>query len=297
MPRPILDRIPFGRGGKYPAHVRIRAILRHIRQKVALNTLGRLFVSPQGPRIRQHISQLKAPVRRPQVKVGILAHAYYVDIVPEILALRSVFDDVVPLHLTVPHDKLPSLQSLVGHEPDVVLHPCENRGRDIAPFLSVLDSGALDGFDAVLKLHTKRSPHLRDGEVRRKLLFAMLCGERNATYRALTAFEDAATGMVGWRDCFRTDPVYWMDNEPSVRDISHRMAADEQLRLGFFEGSMFWFRPAAMQPLRALHLKPSDFEPEARQLDGTLHHAIERCFTIAAWAGGFSVRDMKGRVL
>ncbi len=74
-------------------------------------------------------------------------------------------------------------------------------------------------------------------------------------------------------------------------------APDDAERLGFFEGSMFWNRPAALSALRSLELTQADFEPEAGQLDGTLHHAIEGCFTIAAWAGGFVVRDLNGRVL
>ncbi|MDR6874156.1 lipopolysaccharide biosynthesis protein [Bosea sp. BE125] len=186
---------------------------------------------------------------------------------------------------------------MVGAQ-DVFIHEHDNRGRDIAPFLAVLGSGALDGYDAVLKLHTKRSPHLLDGEIRRKLLFDKLCGNWNATCRALSAFNSAATGIVGWGQSWRATPSYWMANEVRTREIAKRMQApDEAIRLGFFEGTMFWFRPAALASLRELDLRPEDFEPEARQLDGTLHHAVERCFTIAAWTREFTVRDLKGRAL
>lgn len=103
--------------------------------------------------------------------------------------------------------------------------------------------------------------------------------------------------MVGWRLCFRTHRFYWASNEARVQEVTARMGAQAFVHLGFFEGSMFWFRPAAFAALVELNLKPEDFEPEGRQLDGTLHHAIERCFTIAAWAHGYNVCDLHGRVL
>ena len=202
------------------------------------------------------------------------------------------------LHLTVPKDRAAQARDLVEGITGVVVHPSENRGRDIAPFIALLDDGVFDDYDAVLKLHTKRSLHLWDGEVRRKLLYMMLAGERNATWRMLAAFEAKDTGLVGWEASYRTAGPYWMANEARVRDVAAKMRAPEEaVRLGFFEGSMFWFRPAALAALRSLQLSQADFEPEAGQLDGTLHHAIERCFTIAAWAGGFVVRDLNGRVL
>lgn len=272
-------------------------ISKHVLQKLAANTVGRLFISDSGRRLRIAVARWRGPVRRPDVAIGLIAHVYYLDLIDEILQMRALLPGVAPLHITVPLDRAAELSRRLRDEPAVTLHPCENRGRDIAPFMSVLQSGALDGFDAVLKLHTKRSPHLIDGEVRRKLLFAMLCGERNAVLRALAAFEEPTTGMVGWRDSFRNDSPYWMANEAKVREVAARMGAADAVRLGFFEGSMFWFRPSAFAALRELGLKPDDFEPEARQLDGTLHHAIERCFTIAAWARGYVVRDLRGCIL
>lgn len=277
---------------------RSRAYGRHVYQKIAALTVGAVFVSPAGQRMRQRLARFRQPARRPHVRTAIVAHLFYLDLLPEILGCRAMLPDGAPLHLTVPTDRVDQAQRLVQGIPAVVIHPCENRGRDIAPFIALLNGGAFDKYDAVLKLHTKRSPHLLDGEIRRKLLFTMLAGERNATWRTLAAFESPDIGIVGWGDCFRATPSYWMANETRVRTVARRMdLPDDTIRLGFFEGSMFWFRPAALARLRHLQLAGEEFEPEERQLDGTLHHAIERCFTIAAWADGFSVRGLDGRPL
>lgn len=277
---------------------RSHAFARHVYQKIAAITVGPVFVSAPVQALRTRLAQSRSTIEAPAIRVAILAHAYYLDVIPEILACRAVLPYQVPLHLTVPLDKVEAARAQLQGVADVTIHPCANRGRDIAPFVEVLGSGALDGFDAVLKLHTKRSPHLLDGEVRRKLLFLMLCGERRATLRALTAFTDPTTGMVGWAACWRQAPPYWMANRARVEEVARRMgASDEATRLGFFEGSMFWFRPSALAALRELDLEIEDFEAEAGQVDGTLHHALERCFTIAIWARGFQVRDLKGRQL
>jgi lipopolysaccharide biosynthesis protein len=276
---------------------RLRAIARHYWQKLKANTLGRLFISEAGRKLRSQVAAIGPQPTHPNVRVAITAHIFYLDMAKEIIALRDIFPEPIPVFLTVPRDRAEELSRIVAGIPDVVLVPCENRGRDIAPFLSLLGSGALDGFDAVLKLHSKRSPHLIDGDLRRKLLFAMLCGERSATYRTLRAFEQPDTGLVGWRDSYRSDPVFWMANQARVYEISERMDAAASVKLGFFEGSMFWFRPQALEALRELNLSPDMFEAEAGQLDGTMHHAIERCFTVAAWSRGYTVRDLQGRIL
>ncbi|MGO4408016.1 rhamnan synthesis F family protein [Bosea sp. RAF48] len=277
---------------------RSRAYARHVYQKIAALTIGAAFVSPAGRRLRRLAARFRTPTPQPDVRAALVAHLFYLDLLPEVLDCRAMLPNGAKLHLTVPTDRVEQVRRLVWDIPDVIIHPCENRGRDIAPFIALLNAGVFDAYDAVLKLHTKRSPHLLDGEIRRKLLFTMLAGERNATWRTLVTFEKPDTGIVGWRDCYREAPPYWMGNEARVRMITAQMCAPkEAVRLGFFEGSMFWFRPAALARLRQLRLSIEDFEPEERQLDGTLHHAIERCFTIAARADDFLVRDLDGRVL
>lgn len=278
--------------------LRSGAYICHVYQKVAALTVGPVIVSPIGRKLRRYVARFGPQAPRPAVSTAIVAHLFYLDLLPEILDCRANLTHGAVLHLTVPIDRVAQARERIQGLPSVIVHPCENRGRDIAPFVALLNAGTFEPYDAVLKLHTKRSPHLLDGEVRRKLLFTRLAGERNATWRMLAAFEDPLVGIVGWSACYRNAAAYWMTNEARVRAIAAQMhAATDAVRLGFFEGSMFWFRPAALERLRALQLTTADFEPEARQLDGTLHHAIERCFTIAARADGFKVQGLNGTSL
>lgn len=269
---------------------------RHVAKKLATLTVGGVFVSDGAQRLRRKLARESAAVEGVG-PIAIVAHAYYPELLADILRQRALFSGDVPLHVTVPDDKRRQAEAVVAGSDHVHLHSVPNRGRDIAPFLSLLNAGELDRYDVVLKVHTKRSPHLLDGNIRRKLLFALLFGERNANQRIINLFADPAVGMVGWGGCYHKNPAYWMDNKVRTLDLAERMGAGDVARLGFFEGTMFWVRPAALEPLKRLGLAVDDFEAEQGQTDGTLHHALERCFTISAWSAGYDVLDLRGRLL
>lgn len=277
--------------------VRSSAYAWHVAQKLLSLTVGLLFVSRPGQKIRRLLARRVTPQPWPALRLAMVVHAYYPDLLPEILACRALLPKATPLFVTVPPEKHTDAKRLLEGVADVRLLVTPNRGRDIAPFLSLLNSGILEPFDVALKLHTKRSPHLLDGNIRRKLLLQLLCGEQHAARATASFFEDPKVGMVGWAASYRAVQGYWMTNESRVASLARRMNAADSARLGFFEGSMFWFRPAALEPLRRLNLVAEDFEAEEGQTDGTLHHAVERCFTIAAWAGGFAVRSLRGKLL
>lgn len=267
----------------------------HVMQKMFTLTIGPIMVSAPARALRA-LADRPSPFPLP-LQVAVTAHAYYPELIPEILRCRAFVSADAPVFLTVPPEKMAAAEAIIGGMPNITVTSAPNRGRDIAPFLGLLQSGAFEPFDAVLKLHTKRSPHLLDGETRRKLLFDTLCGSHRNVRRTLGAFADPLVGMAGWRSCFRRSPSYWMANRARVEDLASRLDLRDAVKLGFFEGSMFWFRPAALGPLRSSALRAEDFEPEAGQVDGTLHHALERMFTIAAWAGGYVVTDLEGREL
>lgn len=52
-------------------------------------------------------------------------------------------------------------------------------------------------------------------------------------------------------------------------------------------GSVFWFRPTAMKKLFHKQWKYGDFPEEPLPVDGTVSHAIERCYSFVAQSEGY----------
>ena len=93
-------------------------------------------------------------------RIAVVAHLFYADLwdglLEQLTNLQLPYD--LHLSLTAGHsDGL--LAAVLARVPTANVVVLPNRGRDVAPFAHLLSSGALDGYDAILKLHGKRSRH------------------------------------------------------------------------------------------------------------------------------------------
>ena len=57
-------------------------------------------------------------------------------------------------------------------------------------------------------------------------------------------------------------------------------------------GSMFWFRPKALELIIQKNIWITHFENEENQIDGTLAHAFERLFGIIPLRAGFDTKTV-----
>ena len=280
-----------------------RSVWDHLRQRPVLTLLrcaeigvGLIVVSPLYQKLQAlRLNRVASSV--PPAKTALVAHVFYPELWPEIAAIWQALPAGSRLLVTTPHSKASEIRSLIGHDPSIEIYESENRGRDVAPFLALLNDGRLDRFDVVLKIHTKKSPHLRQGDLRRRLLYTTLAGNPGNVRRILRQFSDPTVGLVGPALFFRASDFYWLGNRALVETLCGRMQPKASVRPGFFEGSMFWVRPQALAALRGLGLQPADFDAETGQLNGTLHHAVERSFTLSALADGYDTRSVLGRTL
>jgi lipopolysaccharide biosynthesis protein len=237
-------------------------------------------------------------------QVAVVAHLYYEDIWPDIAgALRS---------LTIPFDLIVTtvagreslIESVRRRYPRAQIEVMENRGRDIGPFLALLEGGRLDGYRYICKVHGKKSidggRKTYMGELwRRRLLFDLL-GAPGAANAAIAKFErDPSIGMIGPK-AFRLpnakypEDLSWAANRPTVLNIAERMGVPaDHFRLDFFGGTMFWVRPEALRPLRDLRLT-AEIPDESGLVDGDLPHALERVLPTSVLAAGYKLADSDG---
>lgn len=224
---------------------------------------------------------------RGEPRVAIVIHAFYLDAFDEILDLAQalpaqykLFVTTVPVHEAVVRARLD------GAGRDYSLGVFENRGRDVLPFLRMFPAVRSEGFDLIVKVHTKKSPHLKDGDRWRRILVSALL-QPVALQGLTSAFAaDPSLGIVGPDGHFLSLARYMGGNETRVIAIAQRLGLGrpQVLDAGYCAGTMFMARTEIITPLVDLGFTAKDFEAEANQVDGTMAHAFERCLSLGAVA-------------
>ena len=219
-------------------------------------------------------------------------HAWYPDVLEELLVTLRATGLAWRLIVTTAPERAPELRKVLDqHGEKVELILCENRGRDVLPFLKTAKQLREQGVGVVLKLHTKHSPHRSDGIQWRKELVGSLVPP-DGTPTMLASFrEDSGLGMIAPLGHLLRLDEHWAANCRGVsflmQQLGLRPAVPGQDQ--FIAGSMFWVRLAALDPLLDLPLGDALFEEEAGQLDGTMAHAVERIFALCVEAGGYRI--------
>ncbi|RUV01574.1 hypothetical protein EOB36_13000 [Mesorhizobium sp. M6A.T.Cr.TU.017.01.1.1] len=230
--------------------------------------------------------------RAGQVDVAVVLHLYYIEMIDDIHRLLqnivAPFDLYVTTSAEADCPKIFSTFCCLAQS--ISIYCSENRGRDVGPFISVYRSGVLDRYKAVLKIHSKMSTYSANGVVWRDRLYRSVAGDSLTVLRSIKLLRTGEVGIVGPHRYYLTNDRFWGANRQTMRRLLQEMTifdSDENFELGFFAGSMFWFVPQALAPLRVIPEASLTFEMENGQQDGTLAHAIERTFCPIARSQGF----------
>lgn len=215
-------------------------------------------------------------------QVALHIHAYYPDLLPQILSALMCNRIRPDLFISVPSEIAKvAVYRHVQHytEGKVVIEVVPNKGRDIGPFFSAF-ADSLREYEFIGHLHTKRSLHVSDSSIVERwfdFLISNLLGD--AEHLMLdsildTFVRDEQLGLV-----FPDDPnaCGWTFNRKIAEELAPRLGIGAlPSSFNFPIGTMFWARTRALAPFFDLGLDWADYPEEPLPIDGTMLHAIER---------------------
>jgi lipopolysaccharide biosynthesis protein len=205
---------------------------------------------------------------------------YYVDLWPELVEnlsrLKTPFDLFVGL-IDRGESLVETQRTIAAAYPDARVFVFPNHGRDIFPFVSMAAAGLFDPYEAVCKIHTKKSPHREDGNDWRQTLIGGVLPKVNADQLLERFLANPDWGLLVADGQIYEGEQWWGSNKGLVPQLLHRVEIKPDLdRLRFPAGSIYWIKQPLISLIRGMQLGVEDFDLEAAQLDGTPAHAFER---------------------
>ena len=240
------------------------------------------------------------PVRKAKqnFKILIQVHAFYPDVLPEILDELKKVPYQYDLYLSTNEEEkkkeiIKILKNYGMRNYHVAVYP--NHGRDILPMILQLKE-VYSQYDYMLHLHTKRSMTTTFGNEWREHIFRNLLGSTEHVKTIFQEFhKDSELGLIYPLPfpkifCSLVEARGAIaNNGENMKVLFKRLGiplSEIDYFLTFPTGSMFWGRVDAIKELFEV-LNADDFEEENGQIDGTMAHAVERCFDALARKNGY----------
>jgi len=234
-------------------------------------------------------------------RTAAVVHVYYAEVWPYLESrLTRLGGHEVDVFVTIPRKNRKTIALIHESFPAARCIVVPNRGRDVLPFVLVARRLADIGYEAVLKVHSKKSLHFGGGDQWRDGMLDELLPEAPEVLTSiLDTLAEPNTGMVGPRSTYFPLSTYWSGNAVAVKALIAPAVSGEALarlevpqELGFFAGTMFWTRLDAIRAL--LDVQALDFVREPTPKDGTLAHALERAMPVLPELLGRTQYDCDG---
>jgi hypothetical protein len=205
----------------------------------------------------------------------------------------------IDLYLTVPEDRYQASLLLLQELrwPRLRLFGVPNRGRDVAPFLlRALPAALANGHQQFVKVHTKVSGHLTDGEPwGNHLVNSLLCPDfLKSLADRLT--RNTSLGLIAPNGSLLPCTLSLDQNSQHLLDLCrlYDIPPRSILNSRFIAGTMMAGRLEALRPLLQNPLSLDSFEQEAGQTDGTRAHAMERWIGVLAKHNDWTIEELPG---
>jgi hypothetical protein len=263
---------------------------------------------PTGPSLQSLPSAIQAPETswgtQQAQHLALLVHGFHEPVLRWILNQLPAGGGsnglpAIDLYLSVPEDRYITSISLLQELswPRVHIFAVPNRGRDLAPFLlKVLPAAMANNHQQFVKVHTKMSAHLRDGQPWGNHLLSSLLSPSWLQHLSHQLHNNGKLGLIAPSGTLLPGTLSLGRNRTHLLTLCKRHQVPPRVVLSsrFIAGSMMAGRLEALRPLLTQAPSLEDFETEAGQTDGTLAHAYERWIGIMAQLHGWHIEQLPG---
>jgi lipopolysaccharide biosynthesis protein len=214
------------------------------------------------------------------------------EMINRIIAKNLKFETVIVTYST-PHfeEVLESALESICVEP-VILFQTDNYLRDVAPFILAIRKFQPKG--NLLKLHTKKSPHLKR-ETAETWRNSLLDGLLPDTQSVKIINDHLSTYQQPALYCPRkwlSEKKHWGRNGRYVYQMCNELKIPYQKHAPFPMGTMFWCNEQMVNELSKLDFPPMSPQHSERGLmDGTWPHAFERLLGQIVLSNGIGITD------
>lgn len=235
-------------------------------------------------------------------KIALVMHLYFEDLIEDSFRWASSIPENADVYITTN-----TIQKKAAIERVFCKLNCasldvrviENRGRDVSSVL-VGVADVVQQYDYICFVHDKKTPQVYPASVGEGFAYKCFTNtlfNRAFVYNVLQTFEEnPRLGILSppapnHADFFPTIGSEWGVNF----DVSKKLADELNFKIPMDAamppiapfGTFFWFRPKALKPLWRKKWTYSDFPQEPNHTDGTILHAVERLYPLAAQEAGY----------
>ena len=229
--------------------------------------------------------------------VALIAHLFYEELFDYCLGFIRDFPEGVDIYLTTTSESKKEL--LAAKCAQMGIRVCDilvagNRGRELAALL-VSCHGIPLRYKYLCFYHDKKSTQKEFASVGSdfgRLLTECILGSRDYVCNILQYFEqNPRLGLlvppnVYHGSYFASSVNFWTVCYEETRNVLCRLNLDESIiekaKPPFSVGTAFWCRVDALRPLFEEDWQSEDFPREPLRGDGSISHALERCFPYIA---------------
>ena len=232
-----------------------------------------------------------------RVEACILIHAFYPDLLPELVAFAQNFRDAsFDIFINVVDRAwTPALhEELRAICPGAFLMLSNDLGRDVGGFTRLLEHIDIARYDVFAFMHSKKSPHIaaETGEYWRRTLLNAIAGSPETARECLRLFRDnPRMGMIGAKEWRSHDMGKNSDQYESLLDLLGVRGANREV--DYLSGFMFLMRAEIVarlfETLRKLAFEDGTDKDVEFHKDGQIAHGVERAVPALVRQMGYDI--------